>query len=171
MRIFSNILLLLLLLFSGSCSHDKQNGDIEEPKPLLEVNYTNISGVWQLTEWNGEKMNDTRYYYLVFNQKAENGKHTYIIYTNLNSATSQQITGNFVLENSLGKGDLISGIYDYRLSTDEGWSHKYIIASLYEDSMVWTAKDDVSEIRVYSRCEDIPADIQMGIRVVEGRCY
>lgn len=164
MRTFFRIIVLFAFIASGiSCSDDDGT---EELKPVLEVNYANIAGTWQLTEWNGEKMNDARYYYIVLNRKAEDGKRSYAIYTNLNSATSQRITGAFLLEKDADKGDIINGTYDYQLSTDDGWSHKYVISNLYAESMVWTAEDDLTEIRIYSRCDEVPADIQAGTRAV-----
>ena len=155
-------IIILLPLFAGfmSCSDE----DDETILPPLEVNYANIAGTWYLSEWNGEKMNDSRYYYIVFDRKAENGKRTYQIYTNLNSATSQRISGAFVLEHDEDLGDMVSGTYDYQLSTDDEWSHEYIITDLYEGSMVWTAKDDVAEVRIYTRCEKVPDEIVVGTK-------
>lgn len=40
---------------------------------------------------------DTRYYYITFDRKGKDGKRSYTIYTNLNSATSEQIPGSFLL--------------------------------------------------------------------------
>ena len=164
MRTFFRIVVLFAVMVGGiSCSDDDKTEDL---KPVLEVNYANVAGTWQLTEWNGEKMNDSRYYYIVLNRKEEDGKRGYTIYTNLNSATSQRITGAFLLEKDEDKGDLISGTYDYQLSTDDAWSHEYIISDLYNESMVWTAEDDPGEMRIYSRCEAVPADILAGTRAI-----
>ena len=66
---------------------------------MKDVNYANIAGTWRLSEWNGEKIDgDTRYYYIKFDRKEKDGKRSYTIYTNLNSATSQQIPGSFYSE-------------------------------------------------------------------------
>lgn len=161
MKIFFRILSVFMLLTAiTSCSDD----DKEEVKPVLDVNYANLAGTWQLTEWNGEKMNDSRYYYIIFNRKEEDGKRGYMIYTNLNSATSQRISGAFQLETDEETRDIISGTYNYQMSTDDGWNHSYIITDFYKESMVWTAKDDTAEVRIYARCEEIPADIEAGTR-------
>ncbi len=155
-------IMVLLALSVGLLACD--DDDKEEVKPTLEVNYANISGTWRLAEWNGEKLEDARYYYITFDRKAVEGKRSFLIHTNLNSATSQRVSGAFVLEQDDELADLISGTYDYRLSTDDAWSHEYVITGLYEDSMVWTAKDDATEVRVYKRCDEVPADILAGSR-------
>ncbi len=162
MNTFYKIMALLALLTGLVACND--DDDQEEIKPVLDVNYANIAGTWQLSEWNGERMEDARYYYITFDRKAVDGKRGFLIYTNLNSATSQRISGAFTLERDDELYDLISGTYDYQLSTDDEWLHEYIITNLYEDSMVWTAKDDEAEIRVYKRCDEVPEDIVLGTR-------
>ena len=94
-NIFKMMLLLTMALFM-SC------GDDDEVKlpDTKDVNYANIAGTWRLSEWNGEKIDgDTRYYYIKFDRKEKDGKRSYTIYTNLNSATSQQIPGSFTPTN------------------------------------------------------------------------
>ena len=86
-NIFRIMLLLTTMLFV-SC------GDDDEVKlpDTKDVNYANIAGSWRLSEWNGENLEgDTRYYYITFDRKGKDGKRSYTIYTNLNSATSEQI--------------------------------------------------------------------------------
>lgn len=81
-NIFKMMLLLTMALFM-SC------GDDDEVKlpDTKDVNYANIAGTWRLSEWNGEKIDgDTRYYYIKFDRKEKDGKRSYTIYTNLNSA-------------------------------------------------------------------------------------
>ena len=132
---------------------------------MKDVNYANIAGTWRLSEWNGEKIDgDTRYYYIKFDRKEKDGKRSYTIYTNLNSATSQQIPGSFTLNKEEDYGDVISGTYYYQLDTDDEWEYSYIVSGLTDISMVWTAKEDMGEIKVYTRCEDIPSDILTGTR-------
>ena len=93
-----------------------------------DVNYANIAGTWRLSEWNGEKIDgDTRYYYIKFDRKEKDGKRSYTIYTNLNSATSQQIPGSFTLNKEEDYGDVISGTYYYQLDTDDEWEYSYIV--------------------------------------------
>lgn len=159
-NIFKMMLLLTMALFM-SC------GDDDEVKlpDTKDVNYANIAGTCRLSEWNGEKIDgDTRYYYIKFDRKEKDGKRSYTIYTNLNSATSQQIPGSFTLNKEEDYGDVISGTYYYQLDTDDEWEYSYIVSGLTDISMVWTAKEDMGEIKVYTRCEDIPSDILTGTR-------
>ena len=56
-------------------------------------------------------------------------------------------------------GAVIRGSYDYGAGD---WAHRYIVTDFTETSMVWTAKDDRSDISVYERCDGIPEDITGG---------
>lgn len=161
--LFKIMTLFALLVCFASCGDD----DEVAVKPTLDVNYANIAGTWYLSEWNGEQMNDSRYYYITLNRKEVEGKRTYEIYTNYNSAFSQRITGTFNLTDDEDWGDLIGGTYDHKLSTDDGWEHSYVIANLFHESMVWTAKDNPEEVRVYTRCNEVPEDIIKGTRSIK----
>lgn len=157
--LFKMMTLFALLFAVTSCGDD----DEVALKPM-DVNYANIAGTWYLAEWNGEKMNDSRYYYITFNRKEVDGKRAYEIYTNYSSAYSEHITGAFLLEQDDDFGNIISGTYDYQLSTDDGWAHSYIITDVLDNSMVWTAKDDADEVRVYTRCNEVPEEVVKGSR-------
>lgn len=50
------------------------------------------------------------------------------------------------------------------LIRNDEWEYSYIVSGLTDISMVWTAKEDMGEIKVYTRCEDIPSDILTGTR-------
>ena len=159
-NIFRIMLLLTTMLFV-SC------GDDDEVKlpDTKDVNYANIAGSWRLSEWNGENLEgDTRYYYITFDRKEKDGKRSYTIYTNLNSATSEQIPGSFLLSKEDDYGDIISGTYYYQLHTDDEWEYSYIVSGLTDTSMIWTAKEDMGEMKVYTRCNEVPADIIAGTR-------
>ena len=138
-------MLLLTTMLFVSC------GDDDEVKlpDTKDVNYANIAGSWRLSEWNGENLEgDTRYYYITFDRKGKDGKRSYTIYTNLNSATSEQIPGSFLLSKD----------------TDDEWEYSYIVSGLTDTSMIWTAKEDMGEMKVYTRCNEVPADIIAGTR-------
>ena len=159
--LFRMIALFTLLFCISSC------GDDDELAPeSMEVNYANIAGTWRLTEWNGEKIDEPRYSYITFNRKAEDGKRAFMMYTNLNSAVSERVSGAFNLGINDDSKDIISGTYDYTLSTNDGWEHIYVITGLDDKSMIWTAEDDAEEVRVYTRCGEVPADIVVGTRAV-----
>ena len=82
----------------------------------------------------------------------------------LNSATSEQIPGSFLLSKEDDYGDIISGTYYYQLDTDDEWEYSYIVSGLTDTSMIWTAKEDMGEMKVYTRCNEVPADIIAGTR-------
>ena len=94
------MMLLLTMALFMSC------GDDDEVKlpDTKDVNYANIAGTWRLSEWNGENLEgDTRYYYITFDRKEKDGKRSYTIYTNLNSATSEQIPGSLLWQSISSK--------------------------------------------------------------------
>lgn len=155
-------LMVLFFFVAGltSCNDD----DEVVIEPTLEVNFANIAGTWYLSEWNGTKLDDSRYFYITFNRKAVDGKRTYEIYQNFDSATSRHITGSFDLEHDEDWGDIISGEYDFWMGE---WSSFYIITELRSDSMIWTVKEDAGDISVYTRCAEVPADIIAGTRVIQ----
>ena len=161
--LFRMMALFALLFAAASCSDD----DEAIAMPSLDVNYANVAGTWKLSEWNGEELNDTRYYYITFNRKAEDDKRTYIIYTNLNSAVSERITGTFLLDKDDDDADVISGTYDYTMSINDAWENKYFVEELTNEKMSWKATENVEEVRVYTRCSEVPADIVNGIRNVK----
>ena len=43
-----------------------------------------------------------------------------------------------------------------------GWHHRYIVTDFSKTQMIWTAKDDRSDISVYERCDGIPEEITGG---------
>lgn len=157
-------IMLLLSLFVGmaACSDDDV---LPEVKPQLEVNYANVSGTWRLTQWNGEKMDgDTRYYYISFDKKEQNGVRGYQIYTNINSFVAQNITGTFNLIKDEDYGDVIYGLYDYKLNADDEWEYDYMVKELYAESMKWVAIDHEDQVREYIRVDAVPDDIIKGNR-------
>ena len=161
--IFNLFTLFLMAVALASCSDD--NDDVLA-ESSLEVNYANVSGIWQLTSWNGDKMDaDSRYYYISFDRSETNGERNYKIHTNLNSFVSQRISGSFELSKNEDLADIISGVYHYTLDTNDAWAHRYAVVELSETTMKWIALDDASEVRIYTRRAEIPADIVAGARV------
>ena len=61
------------------------------------------------------------------------------------------MTGEFDIDH---EKKTIGGYYDYM--DFKQWSHWYAVSGLTSDSMIWTATDDPSEVRVYSRIDAIP---------------
>lgn len=139
-----------------------EKNDASEPVEVqLEVNANNISGKWQLVEWNESALMDGTYVYLDI---VRNGK-TYTMYQNIDSFGDipHVVTGSYFLQvESVTLGDeatqctVIRGDYDH----DSGdWAHRYIVKSLTATRMVWVAKDDQSFVQTYERVEAIPEDV------------
>ena len=140
--------LAFMAVASMACNKiDDPQGNGPEP---LEVNTNNISGKWELVEWNGAPMAEGTYVYM----DIERGK-TYTMYQNLDSFTNipHVITGSYNLATDPELGAVIRGSYDH----DNGdWSHRYIIKDLYTNEMLWVAKDDPSFTQKFRRVSTIP---------------
>jgi hypothetical protein len=145
------ILILLSIITMSAVSCGKIIMTEPEDAPQLEVNANNISGQWQLVEWNGEYLAEGTYVYLdiVRNDK------TYTMYQNMDSFSNvpHVITGSYFLSTDVELGAVIRGSYDH----DSGeWAHRYIIKSLTANEMLWVATDDLSFTQKFVRVESIP---------------
>lgn len=143
------ILLSIIAIAAVSCEKDS----MPEEAPQLEVNANNISGQWELVEWNGISLTEGTYVYLdiVRNDK------TYTMYQNLDSFSNvpHVVTGSYRLSTDEELGAIIRGTYDH----DSGeWSHRYIIKSLTANEMLWVATDDLSFSQKFVRVESIPVE-------------
>lgn len=138
----------LLSVFAVSCD----NNDMSQPEELqLEVNANNISGKWQLVEWNESSLNENTYVYL----DIVRNDRTYTMYQNIDSfiGVPHVVTGSYYIDLDPEKGAVIRGNYDH----DSGeWAHRYIVKSLTQSTMVWVAKDDETFIQKFSRIDSIP---------------
>ena len=86
----------------------------------------------------------------------ERGK-TYTMYQNLDSFTNipHVITGSYNLATDPELGAIIRGSYDH----DNGdRTHRYIIKDLYENEMLWVAKDDPAFTQKFRRVSTIPVE-------------
>lgn len=137
-----------LSVMTVSCNKN----DMSQPEePQLEVNANNVSGKWQLVEWNESPLSEGTYVYL----DIVRNDRTYTMYQNIDSFTGvpREVTGSYFIETDPELGAVIRGSYDH----DSGeWSHRYIIRSLTRSTMVWVAKDDETFIQEYSRIDSIP---------------
>ena len=143
------ILILLSIITLAAVSCDKT--PMPEEAPQLEVNANNISGQWELVEWNGSNLTEGTYVYLdiVRNDK------TYTMYQNMDSFNNvpHVLTGSYHLSTDVELGAIIRGTYDH----DSGeWSHRYIIKSLTANEMLWVATDDLSFSQKFVRIDTIP---------------
>ena len=145
------ILILLSIITLSAVSCGKIIMTEPEDAPQLEVNAHNISGQWELVQWNGEYLAEGTYVYLdiVRNDK------TYTMYQNMDSFTNvpHVITGSYYLSTDVELGAIIRGSYDH----DNGeWAHRYNIISLTANEMFWVATDDLAFSQKFVRVDAIP---------------
>lgn len=155
MRYMKRLMIHLLVSMSvismvaTSCI-DKTDVEVEE---YLDVNANNISGKWELAEWNGAALTAGTY---VFMEIVRNDR-TFTLYQNLDSFNDvpHVVTGSYFIETDPELGAIIRGNYDH----DSGdWAHRYIIRDLTRESMIWVAKDDPEFVQKYVRVESIPVE-------------
>ena len=119
----------------------------------LDVNANNISGKWELVEWNGAPLAEGTYVYL----DIVRNDRTYTMYQNLDSFTNvpHKVTGSYYIEYDPELGAILRGNYDH----DSGdWAHRYIVKDLTATEMYWIAKDDRTFIQKYVRVDSIPVE-------------
>ena len=119
----------------------------------LDVNANNISGKWELVEWNGVPLTEGTYVYL----DIVRNDRTYTMYQNLDSFTNvpHKVTGSYYIEYDPELGAILRGNYDH----DSGdWAHRYIVKDLTATEMYWIAKDDRTFIQKYVRVDSIPVE-------------
>lgn len=137
---------ILLLAFCALLSACDKPATGEEP--YLEVNRNNISGAWELSQWNGKDLADGSYFHI--NLVRNDG--TFTILQNLDAfpESPREITGRYDLVQDDVLGTVISGLYDH----DSGfWAHEYAISKLSASSMVWTAVDDPDFVQLFKRID------------------
>ena len=145
-------ILALAFMAVASMACNKIDGPQDNGPEPLEVNTNNISGKWELVEWNGVPMAEGTYVYM----DIERGK-TYTMYQNLDSFSNipHVITGSYNLVTDAEFGAIIRGSYDH----DNGdWSHRYIIKDLYENEMLWVAQDNPAFTQKFARIASIPVE-------------
>ena len=149
-----HLILVAVMAIMTACEKE------EMPIPTLEVNYINLDGAWQLTEWRGAPLAEGAWLYIELDRK----EHTFKIYDNISTMYPHLSTGTFELTNDWRVGDIISGAYDYG---NGAWSYEYIVTDLYKESMTWTAKADAAEQQKLVRVDEVPAEIVEAVRLVE----
>lgn len=151
MNIFKKMMLAALsatALLAASCDVIITEPDTE---PQLEVNANNISGKWELVQWNEAALTEGTYVYL----EIVRNDRTYTMYQNLDSFSNvpHVVTGSYYIETDPELGAIIRGNYDH----DGGdWAHRYVVKSLTADEMVWIAKDDNTFLQTFRRVDSIP---------------
>lgn len=146
-NIFKLMALFTFLFCLSSCEED------EREIPTLEVTPANLNGTWKLSEWNGQPLTEGTYCYVTFNRKEQ----TFEMYQKFDSMYARYISGEFSIEKDPYLGSVISGVYDFG---NGDWNNEYIVTDLLESgSMIWTSKDDESDVNKYIRCEKVPEEI------------
>ena len=158
MKLFTLLAALLLTTGFVSCSSD----DDEPQEQSLPVTPANLDGVWQMTEWNGQPMAEGTYCYVVFHRR----DNTMEMYDNLNSMYAHYTSGTFYVKQDPYLGYVINGTYDNGVGD---WNQSYIVSQLYQSTgtMVWTAKDDTSDVFRYTRVSEVPAEIKKEVSDLE----
>lgn len=144
---------LLALIATAFCACDDDKSYVAP----LDVTPNNLAGTWQLAQWNGAPLAEGSYVYIEFIRKDQK----YVMYQNLDSFGARKLTGRFAIETDEELGAIIYGNYDYSVGD---WQHRYIVTDFSKTQMIWTAKDDRSDISVYERCDGIPEEITGGKR-------
>ena len=150
MKRILNLMMLLAAFAAVSCERVDDGGDQEQ---LLEVNANNISGKWQLVEWNESALAEGTYVYIAFVRN----DRTYTMYQNIDSfaGVPHVVTGSYYIDTDVELGAVIRGNYDH----DSGdWAHRYIVSDLTKDSMIWIAKDNPEFVQKFARVEAIPVE-------------
>ena len=148
MNTFKTILALAAIALSAIAC---EKNDLSQPEELKEVTANNMSGTWQLHEWDGAHMLDGTYVYLDI---VRNGQ-TYTMYQNVDSFSNvpHVVTGSYAFIVDPALGTIIRGNYDH----DSGeWNHRYIIKRLTADEMLWVQKDDPEKTQLFVRIDTIP---------------
>ena len=141
MKRIKTILLLSLCALLSAC-----NKPATEEEPYLEINRNNISGVWELSQWNGNDLAEGSYFHI--NLVRNDGTFTIVQNMDAFPEIPREITGRYDLREDEVYGSVISGIYDH----DSGfWSHEYSITSLTDVRMQWVATDDPDFVQIFER--------------------
>lgn len=158
MKLFTLLAAMLLTTGFVSCSSD----DDEPQEQSLPVTPANLDGVWQMTEWNGQPMAEGTYCYVVFHRR----DNTMEMYDNLNSMYAHYTSGTFYVKQDAYLGYVINGTYDNGVGD---WNQSYIVSQLYQSTgtMLWTAKDDASDVFRYTRVSEVPAEIKKEVSDLE----
>ena len=142
-----NILSAAAVVISAvSCDKNETTPDVSLPVP-----YFNLDGTWELVEWNGEPLAEGTYAYIELTRQGEFSSYSNIESTSLVTTVRTGVYDIDQDDNSVG------GYYDYM--DYQQWAHRYVVSGLTVDGMTWTAADDPSEVRIYSRIDAIPEGI------------
>lgn len=135
--------MLLSLTFVAFAACDDQ--EEVNPNPQLEVTPNNIAGEWELVSYDaGATLPEGCYVRITFDRK----DRTYTLRQNTDSFTEHTLSGSYNIITDPALGSILVGNYDYNGGE---WAHRYIVRSLTAGEMVWVAKDDTTQVQVFSK--------------------
>lgn len=148
MKHLKNLIGSALIVVTSLLSCEKVQDDAVE---YIEVNKNNISGMWELTQWNGNALSGGTYMYIEIVRNDE----TYTMFHNMDSFSDvpHKTTGSYYLYTDEAHGAVIRGNYDH---SSGDWTHRYMIKDLTKDSMTWVAEDAPTFVQKFSRIDSIP---------------
>lgn len=153
MNTFKKIMTAALAALSFLAVSCDKNENTEPQEIYLDVNANNISGKWELVEWNGASLTSGTYVYL----DIVRNDRTFKMYQNLDSFNNvpHVVSGSYYIETDPELGAIIRGSYNH----DSGdWAHRYIIKDLTATKMTWVAKDDQDFVQKFVRVDSIPVE-------------
>jgi hypothetical protein len=128
----------------------------EKPAPLpsdekVAATYYNIDGCWELSQLNGQPLQEDTYLYIEFSRS----DHRYQMWDNLNSMYGTTTTGTFAISEEEDGTYTLSGTYDYGVGD---WNSCYMVTlSDGGNKMQWWRRgaDQVMEFEHISEIPEI----------------
>ncbi|MCF0183018.1 MAG: lipocalin family protein [Bacteroidaceae bacterium] len=136
--------ILYSLFFATACS---KSDDTPQPATLA-VTYNNVSGDWQLVEFNSHKLPEGTYLRMSLSRR----DHAFTLTDNLNSMYGQTRTGTFTLtEDEDTETTILSGHYDNGVGE---WNHEYTVTRLTASELHLLSTDSLHESQVFQRIQE-----------------
>jgi len=161
MRTFLKYTLMVAVICGfWSCSDDDDDNPVVKPN----VTYYQMAGTWKMTKWNGQEMNDGRYFYVTFDRK----DRVFDIYSNLDTEKTRHLTGRYLMNYIEDLGTIIEG--DYHHASGQ-WNQSYLLNEFSNTEMSWVVvtrehnlpanpwTPDFSDVTVYTRVDAIPDNV------------
>ena len=147
-RLKSILAMFAVAILAIACQKEPSGPQVE----YLDVTPNNISGKWQLVEWDGQPLSEGTYFYIEIVRK----DRKYTIWQNFDSIqeNAHEVTGVYNIETDVELGAIIRGKYDF----DGGlWAYDYEVNDLTSNSMTWVAIDNNDSFtQKFVRVSDIP---------------
>ena len=142
-RLLLNVTLMLGAISTMSC---------EKPAPLpsdehVAVTYYNIDGCWELSQLNGQPLQEDTYLYIEFSRS----DRSYQMWDNLNSMYGVCTTGTFYITEEEDGTYTLMGNYDHGAGE---WSSNYKVEMFDIDCMQW--RSTTGECLDFRRIASIP---------------